>query len=207
MLKMHHKNLYFAFITGSDQSWKSRILPCCTRITQLQTIHHREPEWHQHSVYHNMREVFFLYLFRGNQKKYLLTKQSCLQGAGKKICGWLSNAASAGTKVAKWRWNLTAVKGRRGGLVSAVVMTNFLCSEPSEVSHEPPQWEECMTGSMENPPKMGEPVVLTSVWSLGPAACLALWLRGCRPESHAGLTVFFSGCCSGLSSLRLLADC
>lgn len=32
------------------------------------------------------------------------------------------------------------------------------------------------TGSMENTPKMGKPVVLTSVWSLGPAGSQAEWV-------------------------------
>lgn len=125
----------------------------------------------------------------------------------KKICGWLNNTASTESKVAKRRWDLAVVKGRREGRASAAVMTNFLCSDLSEVSHEPPRGEKCSNRFHGKKTQTGEPVVLTSVWSLGLAACLAHWLSGCRPKWQAGLTVFFSGCCSGLSSLRLLADC
>lgn len=49
--------------------------------------------------------------------------------------------------------------------------------------------------------------VLMSVWSLGLAACLTHWLSGYRPRLLAGLMMFFVQCCSGWSSLRLLAYC
>lgn len=149
---MHHKNIYFAFITGRKQPSRSRLLSCCTRTTQLQTIHHLEQKWQQHYQFITICEKRFLYLCRGNQEKHLLTKQSF---HSEKICGWLSDAVSAESKVAKWRWDLAAVKGQRKGLVSAAVMTNFLCSDLSEVSHEPPQWEKCSDRFHGKPPKNG----------------------------------------------------
>lgn len=116
------------------------------------------------------------------------------------MCRWLSDAASAESKVAKRCRSSAAVIGQREGPASAAVMTNFLRSGVSEVSQEPSHRERnAATGSMENPQKTGEPVVLTTccVWSLGPAACLTPWLSGWRPGSQPGLTLFFSESSSG----------
>lgn len=71
----------------------------------------------------------------------------CAGQTRKITCVWLNNAASTECGVETWQWWKTGTKALR----LLAVMTNFLCCDLSEVSHEPPQGEKCSNRFHENP--------------------------------------------------------